>query len=138
MADKRMKDRLSDSLRNYVAKTVFTYTQTMGLKERHEIEKLTEKVIMNLEKDMSMDEQTAAKRTEPTFPGMEHLVAPMIQQPPSKDRIETIVNELLAEKASGRLPVEEPVVNLSPPIKPPPLIKPAPAVELTPVEYEYS
>jgi len=80
MANRYVGQRLSDSIRNYVAKTVFTYTQTMGLKERHEIEGLTEKVISRLEKEMSMDEQTTAKRLEPTLPGMEHLVAPIIPQ----------------------------------------------------------
>ncbi|MCX6002063.1 MAG: hypothetical protein NTY79_05985, partial [Chloroflexi bacterium] len=60
MANKNVRNRLSDSIRNYIAKTVFTYTQTMGLKERNEIEELTEKVISRLEKNMSMDEQTTA------------------------------------------------------------------------------
>jgi len=133
MANKSVRNRLSDSIRNYIAKTVFTYTQTMGLKERNEIEELTEKVISRLEKNMSMDEKTTAKRLEPTLPGMEHLVAPIIPQPPSKDRIEAIVNELLAEKASGRLPAGNPMVDLNQPVMPS-LIKPEPSVELTPVE----
>ena len=131
MANRNVSQRLSDSLRNYVAKTVFTYTQTMGLTERREIEELTDKVISRLEKDMSMDEKTTAKRLEPTLPGMEHLVAPIVPQPPSKDRIETIVNELLAAKASARPQVEKPAAELSQPVKPPPLIKPAAAAELS-------
>ena len=116
MANRNVSQRLSDSLRNYIAKTVFTYTQTMGLTERHEIEDLTEKVISRLEKDISMDEKTTAKRLEPTLPGMEHLVAPIFPQPPSKDRIETIVNELLAAKASARPQVEKPAAELSQPV----------------------
>ena len=131
MASRNVRQRLSDSIRNYVAKTVFTYTQTMGLKERQEIEGLTEKVISRLEKDMSMDEHTAAKRLEPTLPGMEHLVAPIIPQPPSRDRIETIVNELLAEKAGARHPLEKPAVELSQPVISEPAIKPPQAVELS-------
>jgi hypothetical protein len=93
MANRNVSQRLSDSLRNYIAKTVFTYTQTMGLTERHEIEGLTDKVISRLEKDISMDEQTTAKRLEPTLPGMEHLVAPIVPQPPSRDRIEIIAHK---------------------------------------------
>ena len=150
MANRNAGQRLSDSLRNYVAKTVFTYTQTMGLTERREIEELTEKLISKLEKDMAMDEQTTAKRLEPTLPGMEDLVAPTIPQPPSRDRIETIVNELLAEKASVKLPPDKPAADLSQPVMPAPAIKPAalaepgqpvtpePAVQLPPVELSLS
>lgn len=130
MASRNAGQRLSDSLRNYVAKTVFTYTQTMGLKERHEIEALTEKVISRLEKDMSKDEQITAKRLEPTLPGMEHLVAPIVPQPPSKDRIEIIVNELLSAQADARTRVEKPAAELSQPVKPPPPVKPAQAEEV--------
>ncbi len=138
MANRNASQRLSDSIRNYIAKTVFTYTQTMGLKERHEIEGLTEKVISKLEKEMSMDEQTKAKRLEPTLPGMEHLVAPIIPQPPARDRIETIVNELLAEKTSTRTPVEKPAAAPSQPVKPAPVIKPSSYVDLPPVELTLS
>ena len=74
----------------------------MGLTDRTEQEELTVQVISKLEKIMSVDEQTRIKRAEPVLPGMEHLVAPVIPQPPSKDQIENIVNELIAEKSVSR------------------------------------
>jgi ribonucleoside-diphosphate reductase alpha chain len=117
MANKQSKDQLSDSVRNYVAKTVFTYTQTMGLSERHEIEGLTELVISRLEKFMSTEEKTRKKVTEPVFPGMENLLTPVAPKPPDKEKIESIVNEILAEKASlkqdlDNRPVELPQTEL--------------------------
>jgi len=99
---KQPGNQLTGSVRNYIAKTVFTYTQTMGLTDRTEQEELTVQVISKLEKIMSVDEQTRIKRAEPVLPGMEHLVAPVIPQPPSKDQIENIVNELIAEKSVSR------------------------------------
>jgi len=107
MANKQVKNQLPDSVRNFVARTVFTYTQTMGITDRPELEELTEQVISRLEKRMSMDEQTAAKRIEPALPGMEHLVAPAVPPMPQKERIVNIVNELLAEKASMKPTAEK-------------------------------
>lgn len=117
MANKQLNNQLSDSVRNYVAKTVFTFTQTMGLTDRNEIEGLTELVISRLEKNMSTEEKTRKKPTEPVFPGMEHLMTPVVPKPPDKDKIENIVNEILAEKASIKQdldnhPVELPVTEL--------------------------
>ncbi|MCG7851658.1 MAG: hypothetical protein MIO92_03975, partial [Methanosarcinaceae archaeon] len=75
MVSRQSKNLLSDSVRNYVAKTVLTYAQTMGLADRHEQEDLIEQVISKLEKNMSLEDRTKVKKIEPTFPGMEHLVA---------------------------------------------------------------
>jgi len=71
--------------------------QTLGLTDRDKQEETTEQVVSRLEKNMSVEEQTRTKRMEPALPGMEHLVAPIVPQPPSKDQIENIVNELIAE-----------------------------------------
>jgi ribonucleoside-diphosphate reductase alpha chain len=102
MVSKSPKNLLSDSVRNYVAKTVLTYTQTLGLADRNELEGLIEQVISKLEKDMSLEERTKVKRIEPTFPGMEHLVARVAPTLPAKEQIESIVTELLAEKTSTK------------------------------------
>ena len=61
---------------------------------------------------------------------MEHLVAPLATPPPSKDQIETIVNELLAEKTSLRPQVEKPVIDAAPLSHPAPVlssVRPVPA-----------
>lgn len=117
MASKQIRNQLSDSVRNYVAKTVFTYTQTMGLTDRNEIEGLTELVISRLEKNMSTEEKTRKKISEPVFPGMEHLIAPAIPKPPEKEKIESIVNEILAEKASLKQDIDNEIRAEKPSIK---------------------
>ena len=68
MANRQPKEQLSNSLRSYVAKVVFTYTQTMGHTDRRELEELTDQVITRLEKNMQMEEQIKTKRTDPTLP----------------------------------------------------------------------
>jgi ribonucleoside-diphosphate reductase alpha chain len=113
---KQPKNLLSDSVRNYVAKTVVTYTQTMGLTDRHELEELIEHVISDMEKSASLEERKKVKKLEPTLPGMEHLVLPLPTQMPAKEQIETIVTQLLAERNSAR--VQADVI----PSNPPPII----------------
>jgi len=127
MVNKQSKNRLPDTVGNFVARTVFTYTQTMGITDRRELEELTEQVISRLEKSMSMDEQTTAKRMDPALPGMEHLVSPVVPPLPPKERIESIVNELLAEKASAKSPAERQAV-----MQPPPSAGPVPLTDALP------
>ena len=55
---------------------------------------------------MSLEERTKVKRIEPTFPGMEHLVAPSAHPFPPKEQIESIVTEILAEKTSAKIQTE--------------------------------
>ena len=117
MANKQIRNQLSDSVRNYVAKTVFNYTQTMGLTDRNEIEGLTELVISRLEKNMSTEEKTRKKITEPVFPGMEHLMAPAVPKPPEKEKIESIVNEILEEKASLKQDIDKQTLEEKPGMK---------------------
>ena len=112
MADKQSKNRLSDSVSNYVAKTVFNYTQTMGLTDRNEIEGLTKLVISRLEKNMSVEEKNRKTISEQVFPGMEHLMGPAAPKLPEKERIESIVNEILAEKADTKQAIENRTVEL--------------------------
>lgn len=138
MVNKQARNQLHGSVRNFAARTVFTYTQTMGITDRRELEELTKQVISRLEKSMSMDEQTTAKRMEPALPGMEHLVAPLITPPPSKERIETIVNELLAEKASAKPQADRQVVQPPPAASPARAAGPAPADKPAPVELKLS
>ncbi|MFA5065773.1 MAG: vitamin B12-dependent ribonucleotide reductase [Dehalococcoidia bacterium] len=138
MVNKQIKNQLTDSVRNFVARTVFTYTQTMGITDRTELEELTEQVILRLEKRMSMDEQTTAKRIEPALPGMEHLVAPVIPPLPQKERIVTIVNELLAEKASARPPTEKQTGQLPSAAKGEQPARSAPADKSAPAELKLS
>ncbi len=102
------RNQFTGSIRNYIAKTVFTYTQTMGLTDRTEQEELTEQVISRLERIMTVEEQARTKRMEPALPGMEHLVAQIAPPPPSKDQIENIVNELIAEKSVNKQQLDAP------------------------------
>ncbi len=92
------KGRLSDPIRSYVAKTVFNYTQTLGLADRNEIERLTQEVISRLEKDMRTEEKTGGKNVEPALPGMEHLIGHPSPGIPDKEKVESIVNELISEQ----------------------------------------
>lgn len=106
-------------MRNYIAKTVFTYMQTLGLADRHQQENLTDQVISRLEKRMSIEEHTKTKKVERTFPGMEDLVPSIAPQPPGKEQIESVVNELLAEKTSPKATVEIPAsIPPAPPASP--------------------
>lgn len=101
MTSKQPKQQFLSSIRNYIAKVVFTYTQTMGLTDRQELEELTDQVISRLEKGMSPEEQTKSKKiVEPALPGMEHLIASAPPQPPTREEIESTINKLLAEKTS--------------------------------------
>ena len=138
MVNKQVKNQLPDSVRNFVARTVFTYTQTMGITDRPELEELTEQVISRLEKRMSMDEQTAANRIEPALPGMEHLVAPVVPPLPQKERIVTIVNELLAEKTSVKPPAEKQPGQSPPAAKAAQPARPTPATKASPAELKLS
>ncbi|MDD5494797.1 MAG: hypothetical protein PHG36_09050, partial [Dehalococcoidia bacterium] len=90
MSGKQFKGQLSSSIRNYIAKVVFTYTQTMGLADRQELEELADQVISRMERDMISEEKAKVNRVAPTLPGMEDLVAPLAVPPPSKDQIETV------------------------------------------------
>lgn len=101
MASNQPKNLLSDLVSNYVAKTVITYTQTMGITNRRQLEGLIEGVISRLEKSASLEERKKVKKLEPTLPGMEHLVAPQPPQLPGKEQIESIVTELLADKTTA-------------------------------------
>lgn len=112
MADKQSKNGLSDSVSNYIAKTVFNYTQTMGLTDRHEIEGLTKLVISRLEKNMSVEEKNRKTISEPVFPGMEHLMGTAAPKLPEKEKIESIVNEILAEKVDTKQAIENRTVEL--------------------------
>jgi ribonucleoside-diphosphate reductase alpha chain len=100
-------------MRNYVAQTVFTYMQTMGLADRHQQEDLTEQVILRLEKSMSIEPHTKTKKVELTFPGMEKPDSFSGSTTADKEQIESVVNELLAEKASAKTPAESPAATPS-------------------------
>lgn len=106
MVSKQPKLLLSGLIRNFVANTVLTYAQTLGLADRKEQEAIIEQVILKLEKDMSLEERSKVKKIELTFPGMEPPVTASATQQPSKERIESIVTELLAEKTSARSQAE--------------------------------
>jgi len=108
MSGKQFKGQLSSSIRNYIAKVVFTYTQTMGLADRQELEELANQVISRMERDMISEEKARINRVEPTLPGMEDLVAPLAVPPPSKDQIETVINEVLGVKARSKQQVDAP------------------------------
>ncbi|MGD0856415.1 MAG: ribonucleotide reductase N-terminal alpha domain-containing protein, partial [Dehalococcoidia bacterium] len=137
MVSRQSKNLLSDSVRNYVAKTVLTYTQTIGLADRHEQEDLIEQVISKLEKSMSLEDRTKFKKIEPTFPGME--LPPTAPSLPPKEQIESIVTEILAEKTSAKAQAETTVSPRTSQAKqaeiviadtPLPLATPPPAIQL--------
>lgn len=92
--------------RNLVAKIVFNNAESMGIRDRKLVDKLTTQVIERLEK--------ARAQELPTLPGMEDLVAPEARQSfrgrmPTEAEIEAMVMEVLnANKPENHEQPEKP------------------------------
>jgi ribonucleoside-diphosphate reductase alpha chain len=80
-------DRL---LRNKIARTIFTYAESMGISDREVIEQLTDQVIDSLEH-------------VPVLPGMEHL-APITRRPVQDTEIQSMVRSILDQKKVEEVP----------------------------------
>src|ERR1035437_5414890 len=70
--------------RNYVARTIWTYGESMGLREQTTLEWLTNRVIEYLE------------RQSPTLPGMEGLVVLPTKRLPSTAEVQAAARAILA------------------------------------------
>ena len=77
-------------LRNRIARTIFTYAESMGISDREVIEQLTDQVIDRLEH-------------VPTLPGMEHL-APTTRRPVQETEIQSMVRSILDQKKPEEVP----------------------------------
>ncbi len=77
-------------LRNRIARTIFTYAESIGISDRDVIEQLTDQVIDRLEH-------------VPTLPGMEHL-APVTRRPVQDTEIQSMVRSILDEKKPEEVP----------------------------------
>jgi ribonucleoside-diphosphate reductase alpha chain len=71
-------------LRNKIARTIFTYAESMGISDREVIEQLTDQIIDRLEH-------------VPALPGMEHL-APITRRPVQDTEIQSMVRNILDQK----------------------------------------
>jgi len=80
-------DRL---LRNRIARTIFTYAESMGISDREVIEQLTDQVIDSLEHI-------------PVLPGMEHLT-PITRRPVQDTEIQSMVRSILDQKTAEEVP----------------------------------
>ena len=80
-------DRL---LRNRIARTIFTYAESMGISDREVIEQLTDQVIDSLEH-------------VPVLPGMEHLT-PITRRPVQDTEIQSMVRSILDQKTAEEVP----------------------------------
>jgi ribonucleoside-diphosphate reductase alpha chain len=80
-------------LRNRIARTIFTYAESMGISDRDVIEQLTDKIIDRLEH-------------VPTLPGMEHL-APITRRPVQDTEIQSMMRNILDEKKPEEAPPPE-------------------------------
>jgi len=104
MANQYTHKRSNPIDRSQVARIVFSNAESMGIRDRKLVEKLTTQVIERLEKS----------RTEylPTLPGMEEMVAKRSRQQqrlPTETEIEAMVMEVLNQEK----PVQEEEVNTS-------------------------
>jgi len=104
--------------RNQIAKTIFAAAESMGIRDRNLVERLTAQMIERLEQPQ-------------TLPGMEHLVPkPRQQRPlPTDAEIEAMVREIL--NAEKPVPTEEASTKMEPTAKVNPEVQPAPGVSLT-------
>ena len=92
--DNGRNSKAERTLRNRVARAIFSSAETMGISDRDMIEGLTEQVIERLDR-------------VPTLPGMEHL-APEIRRPVPETEIRSIARSILAERGPETfLPVVE-------------------------------
>ncbi len=78
-------------LRNRIARTIFTYAESMGISDRDVIEQLTDQVIDRLEH-------------VPALPGMEHL-APAVRRPIQETEIQSMVRNMLDQKKTEEIPI---------------------------------
>src|SRR3989304_1888127 len=82
--------------RAYIARAVFNYGESMGLRERDKIEWLTNRVIAYLE------------RLSPVLPGMEDMIISPIKRQPSIAEVQAAARQILApEKPMEQRPQKE-------------------------------
>ena len=117
--------------RSQIARTIFTAAESMGISDRHQIEKLTRQVIERLEQTQSIAKMETVGQPQP-LPGMEDLI-------PKSHRLQThsaTQSEILA-LVKEFLDAEEPVQTEE--VKPEmetiitvkPKVQPAPGISLT-------
>ncbi len=117
--------------RSQIARTIFTAAESMGISDRHQIEKLTRQVIERLEQTQSIAKMETVGQLQP-LPGMEDLI-------PKSHRLQThsaTQSEILA-LVKEFLDAEEPVQTEE--VKPEmetiitvkPKVQPAPGINLT-------
>ncbi len=93
--------------RSQIARTIFTAAESMGISDRHQIEKLTRQVIERLEQTPPVPGMETVGQSQP-LPGMEHLVPKSQRQQErttTKSEILALVKEFL--DAGEPIPAEE-------------------------------
>ena len=115
--------------RTQIARTIFTTAESMGISDRHQIEKLTQQVIERLEQTPPVPEMETVRQPQP-LPGMEHLVSKPARQrksTPTKAEIQAIVKEILAAEEPTQIEEVKPTMETTATVK----IKVQPASDIT-------
>ncbi len=89
-SDNGKNNKAERLLRNKIARTIFTYAESMGISDREVIEQLTDQVIDSLEH-------------VPALPGMEHL-APITRRPVQDTEIQSMVRSILDQRKVEEVP----------------------------------
>ncbi|HUV53130.1 MAG TPA: hypothetical protein VMW64_08685, partial [Dehalococcoidia bacterium] len=92
-SDNGKNNKAERLLRNKIARSIFTYAETLGISDRNELEQLTDRVLDRLE-------------PVPTFQGWEDL-APMTRRPVQDVEIQAMVRSILDERKKEE-PIPEP------------------------------
>jgi ribonucleoside-diphosphate reductase alpha chain len=109
--------------RNQIARAIFAATESMGIRDRQVVERLTTQVIERLEKIL--------KEHTPVLPGMEDLVGkrPRHQRLPTDAEIEAMVKEILTAEKPAKQEEVKPEMEATTEAKP--KVQPSPGINLT-------
>jgi len=130
-ANESQSKQLTPVNRTQIARTIFAATESMGISDRQQIEKLTRQVIERLEQTQSIPGMETMGQPQP-LPGMEHLI-PKSQRrqerTTTKSEILALVKEFL--DAGEPIPAEEvqPKMESTTTVKP--KVQPAPGINLS-------
>jgi len=117
--------------RSQIARTIFTAAESMGISDRHQIEKLTRQVIERLEQTQSIAGVETVGQPQP-LPGMEDLIPKSHHRqkhPTTESEILALVKEFL--DAEEPVQTEEVKPEMETIITVKPKVQPAPGISLT-------
>jgi ribonucleoside-diphosphate reductase alpha chain len=109
--------------RSHIARAIFAATESMGIRDRRTVERLTTQVIERLEKTL--------KEYTPVLPGMEDLVGKRArrQRLPTDAEIEAMVKEILTAEKPAKQEEVKPEMEATTVTKT--KVQPSPSINLT-------